>query len=72
MASEFAGDIFELAENADLCILAVAHWDFLPLDYIQLGERMRIKAFFDCKGWIDKGYLESLGFRYGRIGDGKN
>lgn len=54
----------EVADDADAIILVTEWQEYRALDWEKLGQRMRSKIILDGRLALDRGSLDSLGFKY--------
>ncbi|MBE6031698.1 MAG: nucleotide sugar dehydrogenase [Clostridiales bacterium] len=65
---KYAGDVLEMAKDADLLLLGVHHKAFLDLPFEQLAQAMRNKNFFDTRNFLDAEALRKAGFSVSVLG----
>lgn len=62
------GDVYELARNADVVAIMVAHDAYLELDLSRLKCQMRNASIVDGRGIMSRSSAETAGYNYARIG----
>lgn len=67
-----AKDLVDVAKNSDLLLLAVHHDYFRNLPLSDMAKVMRNRNFFDTRNFLNKEEVESKGFKYFLLGQGKS
>ena len=67
-----AKDLVDVAKNSDLLLLAVHHDYFKNLPLSDMAKVMRNRNFFDTRNFLNKEEVESKGFKYFLLGQGRS
>lgn len=68
----YNGSVYEVCRGADIVVLGVNHREFADVDFGLLSTVVRNKLLFDTRNFYDRKQVESYGFRYIVLGDGKH
>ena len=66
-------NLIQISEGSaigDMLLLAVNHTVFEDIDFESIKDVMRGNVILDTRNYLDKDYLESIGFVYRLLGDG--
>jgi len=59
---------YKAAEGSDALLLSTEWTDYLALDWMEMGSRMRTRVIFDGRNILDGQQLSELGFTYFSFG----